>query len=106
VDFFLLDCKSAAVQMTSQAPTHHTSARVAVSEGRSNYLPSVHLPHKKHQFFHYEREVHEQILDFLYFDTDCSKDSPLHKKKTRPQQEKTVTVDQLLHHVQIKETNY
>jgi hypothetical protein len=45
-------------------------------------------------------------LNFQLSNTDCSQNSPLHITKTRPHREETSTIDQPLHHVQTKETNY
>ncbi|KDR19458.1 hypothetical protein L798_06826 [Zootermopsis nevadensis] len=37
VDFFLLECKVAATQTASWAPTCHAFTGVAIDESRSNY---------------------------------------------------------------------
>jgi hypothetical protein len=64
----------------------------------------MHLLYTKHQLLHQE-DVHEYVLDLLHSDTS-SEHLPLHVKKIRPHQRKTLIVDQLLHHVQTEETDY
>lgn len=55
-------------------------------------------------FLRHEEGVRKYVLDFLHIITS-SENSPLHLRKARPQR-KTLTVDQLLHHVQTEEINY
>jgi hypothetical protein len=48
-------------------------------------------------FFLHEEGICEQVLDFLHFTSSCFENSPLHIRKMRLPEGKTVNVGQLLH---------
>jgi hypothetical protein len=66
----------------------------------------MQFSHIKHQLFCHEEEVHEYVLHYLYSSTDCPGNSLLHVRKPGPNGKITLTVDQLLHHIQTEQTNY
>lgn len=56
----------------------------------------VHSSHTENQVFH-EKQRFSNKSEYSKFQYRLSENSPLHVRKTRPHQRKTLTVDQILH---------